>query len=231
MIELETREILRRLDEGDCVLDVGCANGYSTIRLASQKHIDIRGVDVTPEMIRNARKRLRKQPALSKNVRFDIGDIRALKEPDGAYDKVVVVRVLINLPRLTDHRRALSECARVLRPGGRLLLSETMVEGWKRLNGFRKEWELKEIPMPPFNNYLKEKELLRLASVHFRLVESSYFSSTYFVGTRVLKPLLGRLLKKTMNAADPLMHWNRWFSCLPAWGDYGTQKLFVFEKK
>jgi hypothetical protein len=26
------------------------------------------------------------------------------------------------------------------------------------------------------------------------------------------------------------MEWNRWFAQLPAWGDYGTQKLFVFRK-
>ncbi len=95
----------------------------------------------------------------------------------------------------------------------------------------RKEWELEEIPMPVFNRYLNEKELLRQASAHFNLVEGLDFSSTYFVGTRVLKPLLNRLLKKGMDPANPLVHWNRWFSHLPAWGDYGTQKLFVFEKK
>ena len=33
-----------------------------------------------------------------------------------------------------------------------------------------------------------------------------------------------------IDAADPRMEWNRWFSQLPSWGDYGTQKLFVFQK-
>lgn len=231
MIELETREISRRLDGGDRVLDVGCGNGYTTVRLASQKHIDIHGVDVTSEMIKNARERLRRQPALSRNVQFRIGDIRSLKGPDAVFDKVIAVRVLINLFGVADHRRALSECARVLKPGGKLLVSEAMMEGWERLNEFRTEWELEEIPMPSFNNYLKEKDLLRLASVHFRLVETSHFSSSYFVGTRILKPLLNRLLKKGMNATEPMTHWNRWCSSLPACGDYGPQKLFVFEKR
>ena len=42
VIEMEIRELVRRLDDGDKVLDVGCANGFSTIQLASQKAIEIR---------------------------------------------------------------------------------------------------------------------------------------------------------------------------------------------
>jgi hypothetical protein len=41
---------------------------------------------------------------------------------------------------------------------------------------------------------------------------------------------LARALGGTIDAADPLMHWNRWFAELPPAGDYGTQKLFVFRK-
>jgi hypothetical protein len=51
------------------------------------------------------------------------------------------------------------------------------------------------------------------------------------VGTRVVKPLLARALGGEVDVADPKMHWNRWCSELPAAGDYGTQKLFVFRKK
>ena len=57
------------------------------------------------------------------------------------------------------------------------------------------------------------------------------FASTYFVGTRVIKPLLARLLGQEAKVADPGMHWNRWFASLPATGDYGTQKLFVLRKR
>jgi hypothetical protein len=63
-----------------------------------------------------------------------------------------------------------------------------------------------------------------------KLVEVSNFASTYYVGTRVLKPLLAKATNAPLNIADPHAEWNRWFSQLPAAGDYGTQKLFVFEK-
>ncbi|HJZ96285.1 MAG TPA: hypothetical protein VKE70_07245, partial [Candidatus Solibacter sp.] len=63
------------------------------------------------------------------------------------------------------------------------------------------------------------------------LVELVNFASSYYVGTRVVKPLLARALGGEIDAADPTMHWNRWCSELPPAGDYGTQKLFVFRKK
>ena len=63
------------------------------------------------------------------------------------------------------------------------------------------------------------------------LVAIRNFASTYFVGTRVLKPLLAKALGDSSAVADPDMEFNRWFAQLPAQGDYGTQKLFVFRKK
>jgi hypothetical protein len=63
------------------------------------------------------------------------------------------------------------------------------------------------------------------------LLELVNFASTYYVGTRVLKPLLNQALGGLVDVADPKMEWNRWFAQLPAAGDYGTQKLFVFQKK
>ena len=230
-MELEVREITKRLEDGDRILDAGCGNGFTALRLASKKQVHIRGIDYIPAMIQNARKRLKAHPRLSKRVKFETGDITHRDGPSGAYDKVVALRVFINLAHKTDVRKALGECARVLKPRGRLLLSDATLEGWKRLNRLRREWGLPDIPMPPFNQYLEEKEFLRLSKKDFRLLELSNFSSTYFIGTRVLKPVLIQALGLKSDPADPLAEWNKFFSELPAWGDYGTQKLFVFEKK
>ena len=44
---------------------------------------------------------------------------------------------------------------------------------------------------------------------------------TYFVGTRILKPLLAQASGGKVDPAKPEMEWNRWWGLLPAWGDYG----------
>jgi ubiquinone/menaquinone biosynthesis C-methylase UbiE len=140
VIELEIREIIRHLSDGDRVLDVGCANGYSTVQFACQKRVQVRGLDYIPEMVNQARLRAASMAhALVGRVEFDVGDATALTEPDEAYDKVVAIRVIINLGEWERQRRGLLECARAVRPGGRLLLSEATIQGWQRLNKLRRE--------------------------------------------------------------------------------------------
>jgi len=232
VMELELRELLARISDGDEVLDVGCANGFSTLQLASQRRVRICGVDYIPEMIEQAKRRCAElKERLLGDVAFDVGDILSLESADARYDKVVVVRVVINLGEWSRQLAAIRECARVLRPGGLLLLSEATVQGWRNMNGFRAEWGLDAIPMPPFNLYLDEAQVVEAAAPLFDLVEISNFASTYFVMTRVVKPLLAKATSAPVRVADPASHLNRWASSMPAWGDYGTQKLFVLRRR
>lgn len=231
VIEMEIREILKRLNDGDKVLDIGCANGYSTVQFASKRRINIRGLDYVPEMIQEAQLRLSEVAnSLLGAAEFVVGDITALNEPTGNYDKVIVTRVIINLGQWEHQLKGLRECARVLKPGGILLLSEATLQGWRQMNGFRREWGLPDIPMPSFNQYLDQEQVIEAVSTDLQMIELSNFSSTYYIGTRVLKPLFIRALGADIDVADPNMGWNRWFAQLPPWGDYGTQKLFVFRR-
>ena len=231
VIEMEIAEISRHLSDDDRVLDIGCANGYSSLQLASARRVQLRGLDYVPKMIEEARTRLQAmKEQIRSSVEFDVGDITELKEPSNTYDKVVVVRVLINLGNWERQLTGLHEAVRVLKPGGLLLLSEATLQGWRRLNAFRVEWGLDEIPMPPFNQYLDEDQVTSAVRNEAELLELSNFASTYYVGTRVLKPLLAKATEAPVSVADPNAEWNRWFSQLPQAGDYGTQKLFVFRK-
>jgi ubiquinone/menaquinone biosynthesis C-methylase UbiE len=231
-INLEIAEISKRLRDNTRVIDIGCANGFSTVNYARRFKLDIKGVDYIPEMIAAANDRLSAEAApLAGAVSFAVGDIMALDEPDGHYDTAIVTRVIINLAERKNQIAAIREAARTIRPGGTLLLSEATREGLQRLNLFRSEWGLQPIPEPPFNNYVDE-ELARTAAPDLLdLQEISNFASTYFVGTRVLKPLLAGAIGNGVDPARAEMEWNRFFSLLPAAGDYGTQKLFIFRRR
>lgn len=231
VIEMEIREILKYITNHDAVIDIGCANGYTTIQLASQKEIEIRGVDYIPEMIEQANLRLSEiKSNLLGTVSFKCGNIVDLDESSNTYDKVIVIRVLINLHSWNYQLKGLQETIRVLKPGGLLLLSEATLQGWRNINKLRNEWALSDIPIPSFNCYIDRDNIVDAVSNQLKLIEIVNFASTYYVGTRLLKPLLAQALGNNIDVADPNMEWNRWFSQLPAWGNYGIQELFVFRK-
>jgi ubiquinone/menaquinone biosynthesis C-methylase UbiE len=231
VIDLEIRELLTHMKDGDRVLDVGCANGYTTIQLASQKKLSMRGIDYIPEMIEEANSRLATMSDnLLGSVEFAVGDGTNIDADDATFDKAIVVRVIINLRTQERQAGGLRECARVLKPGGLLCLSEATVQGWQRLNDLRSEWGFPPIPMPAFNQYLDETHVVDVLGTDMELVAIRDFASTYYVGTRLVKPILARALGADIDIANPHTHTNRFFAQLPAWGDYGTQKLFVFRK-
>lgn len=225
VIELEIRAIRLWLGQWDNVLDIGCANGYSTTKYAKRWLLRIKGIDYSSEMIAEAKKRLN---GVCSNIIFEEGDILSLKEEEGCYDKIICTRVIINLGSWERQVRALKALAKPLKKGGTLLLSEATIQGWQKLNAFLKETDSAEIPMPPFNLYLDEEAVKEVMADDFEFCEIINFASSYYVGTRVFKRFISRDARYIM---DPMTHMNRFMSKFPAIGDYGIQKLFVFRKK
>lgn len=78
----------------------------------------VRGIDLSPAMVELARARA---VELGRTVDVRVGDAEHLDADDASVDAVVCTFALCGIP---DHRRALAEMARVLRPGGLLLLAD-----------------------------------------------------------------------------------------------------------
>src|SRR6478735_3314789 len=105
--------LLPELSEGQSLLDVGCGPGTITIDLARVVAPGL-VVGIAPEgAVLDGARRLAAQAAVE--VRFAVGDIYHLAEPDGSFDVVHAHQVLQHLP---DPVRALRQMRRLCAPGG-----------------------------------------------------------------------------------------------------------------
>ena len=101
--------------QGGVIMDAGCGSGYSTVLLANEYHPSrLIAFDYMPEQIRLARKR-------KLNVEFAVGDLRKVQSDDAICDAVFIFGVIHHI---VQWQEALCEVARVLKPGGVLLLDE-----------------------------------------------------------------------------------------------------------
>jgi SAM-dependent methyltransferase len=110
---------------GETILDIGCGGGIDSIIAARRTGPDgvVLALDFLPEMLERTRRAA--EEAGLRNVQTVDGEMEAIPLPDDSVD-LVISNGVINLA--ARKARVMAECGRVLRPGGRLCVSDLTVE-------------------------------------------------------------------------------------------------------
>jgi len=132
------------------LLDVGCGDGFWTIRLARHAR-EVVGVDVDERVIASAQAR-QSRP----NLRFERGSTLSLAYEDASFDRVVAVSAL---EHFEDSRASLKEMARVLKPGGILALSVDSLAPDNSSSSFRR-WHARRHDVNAYYDGVKLSEEL-----------------------------------------------------------------------
>jgi ubiquinone/menaquinone biosynthesis C-methylase UbiE len=176
---------------GEHALDIGCGPGLTTAGLAHAvgSSGSVLGIDIAQPMLTMAARRCASLP----QVRFDRCDVNALSAADERFDVALASQVY---EYVDDIDAALTELARVIRPGGRVVLVDTDWESavWAssdetRMRRVLETWN-EHIPHPQLPRTLKRRmEAAGFRHVHVvvvPLLNLVYDPATYSVGMMTL---------------------------------------------
>lgn len=234
--ELEIETLVKtfqenKIPENGIVLDAGCGDGYSLIKIAEKlPNFSFVGLDYSENMIKIANDRLSNNEQLKGRVKFVTGDLTNLKSifDNLLFDVIITDRCLINLESFESQIKAISEIIDCLKSDGYYLGIENFIEGQNNMNKFRSSMGLAEIPIRWHNLFLKEEKFLQELKKYFQSCEIHDFSSSYYFATRVIYSAMCQM-KGEEPDYDHEIH--KLAVRLPWFGKFSPIRLVICKKK
>ncbi len=173
----DTRSWICQQASGE-VLEVAVGTGLNV----EHYPIDVRltGIDLSQDMLTIARRRA---DDLGRDVELRMGDAEALEMPSASFDTVVCTFSLCAIP---DHRKALAEMVRVLRPGGVLLLADHVAGSGRVLRVGQRVLELVTIPLG--GEHFRRRPLEHVRAAGLRIERHDRFAAGVVERLRARKP-------------------------------------------
>lgn len=223
--ELEIRAVEEVLEEASParVLDFGCANGFTTLRLARRyPSTAFLGLDINPEMIAAAEAQRVHDGIENASFRvFNVLD-RGLEDH---FDLIYAIRVFQNLEDSQAQERACDRLTDALTPGGHLFWIESYLDGYAELNESRLAMGLTELPIHPHLTLLSEA-IDRHAMSRLKFVRKTHPSSAYYWSTRILYAFLAKQRGEEIDYNHPI---HQAASLAPSIGTFGPQRALLFQ--
>jgi SAM-dependent methyltransferase len=179
-------------DPQGTVLEVGCGNGINCVNLAARfPGLRFHGIDIVEGMVESARLNAGKC-GVGDRVTFSVGDALEPANTAGVesgYDLVFTDRCIINLNTTALQIQATGAMARLLRPGGHLVMIENSAETHARQNDLREMLGLERRRVAEFNLFFDEAAIrAALPGLELELVDVEDFGSLHDLVLYVLLP-------------------------------------------
>ena len=224
--QLEIEAIAEHLKDGMRVLEVGCGNGVTAIELGRRFDVRLTAFDFAEEMVAGA-KRLITGEQLRGAVTFDVGSVEELSNFSQRFDLIYTERVLINLPDWPAQHKAISSIGTLLVDGGLYVMCENSQDGLDKINVLREQVALPKIVPPWHNRYFRDAELEQVSFPGLTLESIKYYSSTYYLLSRVVNAWLAAQEGKEPDYDAPV---NQLALKMASVGDLGQGRIWLWRK-